>query len=450
MSTFGARTFAHPIALLGAALTTISAVLFVMSLLLEVVGFHTSPYLGIVTFIGLPALFLLGLALIPIGTWRQRRRVARGDASPWPVLDLSLPPARRLVAIVGVLTIVNVAIVALAAAKGVEYVDSTGFCGTVCHTAMKPESIAHRGGPHARVTCASCHVGPGPQGFVAAKMGGVRRLVAVVRGNYARPVAAPVHDLPSTQGTCENCHDPRAWLGDRLRKVSVFADDEANTDQTEVLTVRAGGGGWDRGGPQGAHWHASPDHRVEYVATDARRDTIAWVRVVDRDGKTRDFAAGGADPRKIPAGERRTMDCVDCHNRVGHPIAISTGRAVDEALASGLLPSLPFVRREAVAALDAAVKAPGDRSAGRRLESFYAKAYPALSTGAGPGLRRAIAGVDAIQARHVFPAMRVAFASYPDRISHTDDKGCFRCHDDEHKAVDGGAIPQDCERCHTP
>jgi hypothetical protein len=311
---------------------------------------------------------------------------------------------------------------------------------------MEPESIAHHGGPHARVSCASCHVGPGPEGFVHAKLGGVRRLVAVVRGNYARPVAAPVRDLPLTTGTCERCHDPRAWIGDRLRRVPVFADDEANTDQTEVLTMVGGGGGWARGGPQGAHWHASPEHRVEYVAADARRDTIAWVRVVERDGRSRDYAAGGADPAKVPAGERRTMDCTDCHNRVGHPIAISAARAVDQALASGRLPSLPFVRREAVAAFESAAKEHDRAGAARRVRAFYQKSYPGLA--ADPRLARAITGVDAIAGRELFPAMQVGFGSYPDRFSHTDDKGCFRCHDDEHKAADGSTIPQDCERCH--
>jgi hypothetical protein len=449
MSASGVRIFAHPVALLGAVLTTVSAVLFVVSLLLELVGFHTSPYLGILTFLALPTVFVVGLALIPLGVWRGRRRLARGEqAAPWPILDLSQATARRWLTIIGVLTIVNVVIIALATAKSLEYVDSVAFCTGVCHTPMQPEAIAHRGGPHARVSCASCHVGPGAPGFVRAKMGGVHRLVAVVGGDYARPVAAPVHDLPSTAGTCERCHDARAWIGDRLRTVPVFADDEANTDQSEKLTVLGGGAGWARGGPQGAHWHASADHRVEYVATDAGRDTIPWVRVVDRQGQTRDYAAGGADPSKVPAGERRVMDCVDCHNRVGHPIAVSTARAVDEALASGLLPSLPFVRREAVAALEARVKAPTGPTAGRQLEAFYAKDYPALANGRDARLRRAIAAVDAIEARHVFPSMRVAFASYPDRISHTDDKGCFRCHDEEHKAADGRVISQDCERCH--
>jgi hypothetical protein len=446
MSTAGARPFSHPLAFVGALLTTISAALFLVFLLLDVVGFHTSPYLGIVTFVVLPALFVFGLLLIPLGARRDRRRAARGEGAAWPVLDLNHASARRIALTVVALTAVNVVIVALATVKGVEYVDSVPFCGGVCHTPMEPESVAHRGGPHARVTCTSCHVGPGAAGFADAKLGGGRRLVAVMRGNYARPIAAPVHDLPTTQGTCERCHDPRAWIGDRLRKVPVFNDDETSSDATEVLTVFAGGGGWARGGPQGAHWHASPDHRVEYVATDARRDTIAWVRVVDRDGKTRDYAAAGASPATIPAGERRVMDCVDCHNRTGHPFAISTARAVDEGLASGLLPSLPFIRREAVLALDAAAGTEGRMGAGKRLEAFYAGSYPALA--GDPRLRRAAAGLDALEARHVFPTMKVAFGTYPDRAGHSDDKGCFRCHDDEHKTADGRAISQDCELCH--
>lgn len=447
MSTTGVRAVAHPLALAGVVFTTVSAVLFLVSLLLELVGFHTSPYLGILTFLILPAVFVVGLALIPLGMWLARRRVARGEPAPaWPVLDLNRRPARRTVVAVGVLTIVNVVIVALATAKGVEYVDSTAFCGSVCHTAMEPQSVAHRGGPHAGVTCASCHVGPGAPGFVRAKLGGVRRLAAVVRGDFTRPVPAPVHDLPATSGTCERCHDARAWLGDRLRHVPVFNDDEVNTDMTEVLTLLGGGGGWQRGGPQGAHWHASPDHRVEYVAADASRTTIPWVRVVDRAGRTTDFAAGGADPAKVPAGERRVMGCVDCHNRVGHPIAISAGRAVDEALASGLLPSIPFVRREAVAALEAAAGGTGAPRAADRVRTFYAEGYPALAGDA--RLPRALAALDTIEARHVFPAMKVRYATYPDSMSHTDDKGCFRCHDDDHTSAEGRTISQDCEGCH--
>jgi hypothetical protein len=49
---------------------------------------------------------------------------------------------------------------------------------------------------------------------------------------------------------------------------------------------------------------------------------------------------------------------------------------------------------------------------------------------------------------NVFPAMKVTFGTYISNGGHTDADGCFRCHDDEHKAKDGTTIAQDCESCH--
>ena len=57
---------------IGAVLTTFSAVLFLAVFFADLFGLHTNPYLGVVFFLVLPAVFLLGLALIPIGGWRGR------------------------------------------------------------------------------------------------------------------------------------------------------------------------------------------------------------------------------------------------------------------------------------------------------------------------------------------------------------------------------------------
>ena len=48
----------------------------------------------------------------------------------------------------------------------------------------------------------------------------------------------------------------------------------------------------------------------------------------------------------------------------------------------------------------------------------------------------------------MFPAMKVKWGTYPNNIGHTFFNGCFRCHDDNHKAKDGSVIKQDCETCH--
>ena len=61
------RLFRHVVSLAGAALTTISAVLFLVVFLADLFGLHSNPYVGIVFFLVLPAIFLLGLALMPLG-----------------------------------------------------------------------------------------------------------------------------------------------------------------------------------------------------------------------------------------------------------------------------------------------------------------------------------------------------------------------------------------------
>lgn len=59
-----------------------------------------------------------------------------------------------------------------------------------------------------------------------------------------------------------------------------------------------------------------------------------------------------------------------------------------------------------------------------------------------------IAGVQALYSRNVFPAMKVGWGTYPNHIGHVAFPGCFRCHDENHKATDGSAIAQDCQSCH--
>src|ERR1700681_3332724 len=93
----GVRLIRSPISVAGMVLTTISAALFLVVFLADLFGLHTNPYIGIVFFLVLPALFLLGLALIPIGAWVERRRRAAGKAPSalyWPRIDLNDPTQR--------------------------------------------------------------------------------------------------------------------------------------------------------------------------------------------------------------------------------------------------------------------------------------------------------------------------------------------------------------------
>jgi hypothetical protein len=144
------------------------------------------------------------------------------------------------------------------------------------------------------------------------------------------------------------------------------------------------------------------------------------------------------------------MDCVDCHNRPSHPFSPSPERAVDAMIAGGQLPKLPFVRREAVAALkiDYPDRASAMQGIAARLEDFYSKTDPEISRTRRAEVDRAIQTVQQVYGRNVFPKMKVTWGTHPNNIGHIDSPGCFRCHDDNHKTKDGKVIGQDCSLCH--
>jgi hypothetical protein len=272
---------------------------------------------------------------------------------------------------------------------------------------------------------------------------------AVTFNTYSRPIPTPVHDLRPARDTCEHCHWPDKFTGDVVKTFPSYSDDEANTENSTTLQLRVGGGSWRHGGPHGIHWHTSANHRVEYIATDDARQQIPWVRLTDAEGRVTEFVKEGVDPASLQGREIRTMDCVDCHNRPSHRFAPSPERAVDEALRIQALPAtLPFVRREAVAALQAsyADRAAAEDAIKARLEKFYAESHPDLARD--PRVAQAVSAVQRIYTHNVFPAMNVTWGAHPNHLGHTDSPGCFRCHDEEHLSRDGKSIGQDCETCH--
>ena len=73
----------NPISLAGGAITTASGVTMISYWLAELSG-HLSdnPYLGIIFFLFLPSLFLLGLALIPVGVFLRRKKLRKPARFP--------------------------------------------------------------------------------------------------------------------------------------------------------------------------------------------------------------------------------------------------------------------------------------------------------------------------------------------------------------------------------
>ncbi len=133
--------------LAGTGLVIGSLTLMLSLIAIQMIGLRGGAYIGIITFVLLPMVLVAGLVLIYIGIRRQRKlgeSIGMKDAGAFPIVDLNQERTRK--AILGVVGIGTVSAVVLAAAtyKGVEVMDSTPFCGTVCHTVMQPEFTAHQ------------------------------------------------------------------------------------------------------------------------------------------------------------------------------------------------------------------------------------------------------------------------------------------------------------------
>jgi hypothetical protein len=443
----------HPLSVAGALLATLGALLFLIVFFLDLLGLHTNPYMGIVFFIVLPSIFVIGLILIPLGMWRDRKRRLAGRTGPfeWPSFDLNNPHQRRVTVMVIVLTFVNIVIISLAAYSGVEYMDSPTFCGQVCHSVMTPEFTAHQISPHARVTCVQCHIGPGAGFFVKSKLDGLRQVVAVTFGTYSKPIHSPVHTLRPARVVCEQCHWPEKFHGDVVRTIYDYADDAANTESKTVLDVHVGGGADRFGNAAGIHWHMNIANKIEYIATDDKRQVIPWVRLTNRDGKVEEYKVEGVTSDQLEKGEQRTMDCVDCHNRPAHPFDPTPEKAVNRAMGDGEIPkTLPYIKREATAALK--VTYPSQEAAmdgiAVKLREFYRTEASGVYMSRRQDVERAVSATQQLYRHNLFPGMNITWGTYPNNIGHMDFPGCFRCHDEAHKNKEGKTIPQLCTTCH--
>jgi hypothetical protein len=444
----------NTITLTGAVLTTSSALTMIGFWLLEVLQLRTvHPYAGMILFLALPAIFVLGLLLMPLGVLLRRRRLRRTGESliAWR-LDLADGFVRRAIAWVTLATGVNVVLLSTAAYQGVVYMDSTRFCGLTCHSVMAPEYTAYLDSPHSRVACTECHIGPGAPWFVRAKISGTRQLFAVALGTHSRPIPSPVKHLRPSRETCEECHWPQKFHGDKLLVRTKYDSDETNTARTTVLVLKVGGR--TSNGGVGIHGHhLDPPERIRYVATDEHRQVIPQVTYRGDDGQGVVFSSSETQPTpdSLAKGEHRTMDCLDCHNRPSHTFEMPE-RAVDRALSEGRINrELPFIKKKGVELLR--TDYPDRTTAATRivqdLGEYYRASYPDVYRKQRTAVEVAAAQLKAIYERNVFPGMKVTWGTYPNNIGHDDFLGCFRCHDEQHKAPSGRTISQDCTACHT-
>jgi nitrate/TMAO reductase-like tetraheme cytochrome c subunit len=438
----------NPISLAGGAITTASGVTMIGYWLVEIFGRpNDNPYLGIIFFLLLPALFIGGLILIPVGLFLRRKKLQQAGLIPaeFPKIDLNDRIFRHGLDIVLVATIANLLVVAMASYRGSAYMDSPQFCGQSCHV-MHPEYTAYKISAHSHVACVECHIGEGAEAYFSAKVNGTKQLLEVSFDRYPTPIPSPVESLRPARYTCEGCHTPARFIGEKLLVKSSFADDEKNTETQTVVVLHLGG--------RDSLSHLTGIHgvhlgHIEYIATDPTRTSIPWVAKRNDDGSETVFTASAAG-KGIPQGERRVMDCIDCHNRAAHTF-VTAEEALNRAMAEGAVsPDLPWVHKKSLELLKAsyASEAEARVKIPAQLEAFYRSEHPDVLAAKAALVKSAGDELVILYSQNVFPFMKVTWGTHPNHIGHMSYPGCFRCHDSDHAAKDGTSIPQDCAVCH--
>jgi nitrate/TMAO reductase-like tetraheme cytochrome c subunit len=368
-------------------------------------------------------------------------------------------------------------VVGVGGMTAISFSETPGFCG-MCHT-MDPELKAYAMSPHKDVTCAECHINPGLAGFVKAKANGTKQLADIILGKFPTPIPPPDHaDLPPVAVTCLKCHSLSDITEDggpvKLVLRPRYESDENNTRQTVAIMIRPAGIGQGTGttgttgttadgGVKGVHWHVQ--QKVTYTSSDIHAQKIDLVNITDKSGKVEQYIAGTQvtvstdvkpDIARITSSQTtKTMDCIDCHNRIGHAVP-SPDTAIDEAIAAGKISTnLPFIKRDSVALLN------GDYSTLQAadtaidgLRTTYAAKYPLTLQNQAKQVTAAIAELKVEYRLIATPAMKVQAKTYPDNLGHQSSPGCFRCHDGAHYLVVAGkitnkTIPSECSTCHT-
>jgi nitrate/TMAO reductase-like tetraheme cytochrome c subunit len=438
----------NPISLAGGAITTAAGITMIGYWLVEIFGRpNDNPYLGIIFFLLLPALFIGGLILIPVGLFLRRRKLRQAGQIPaeFPKVDLNDRIFRHGLDIVLVATILNLLVVSVASYRGASYMDSPQFCGQSCHV-MHPEFTAYKIAAHSHVACVECHIGSGAEAYFSAKVNGTKQILEVTFDRYPTPIPSPVESLRPARYTCEGCHTPARFVGERLLVKSSFADDAQNSETQTVLVLHLGGldGLSHLTGIHGVHLG-----HIEYVATDFSRTTIPWVERQNGDGSETVFTTLPAGSG-VPAGERRVMDCIDCHNRAAHPF-VTAEEALNQAMSDGpVSPELPWIHKEGLVLLQASYASQDEARVKipQQLEAFYRSEHPEVLATKANLVKRAAEGLVTLYSQNVFPFMKLTWGTHPNHIGHMSYPGCFRCHDGNHTAKDGTTIPQDCSTCH--
>jgi nitrate/TMAO reductase-like tetraheme cytochrome c subunit len=416
---------------------------------------EAAPYLGAL-YLVFALLIVVGVALLLVGWIHHRHPRDSGRDGFREKVQFRVDLAKRshfyatlgIVAAGGLILI----LVGFGSYKTYHATESASFCGEVCHGVMHPEWTTYQTSSHARVACVDCHIGEGADWFVKSKIDGLRQVWAVTVNSFSRPIPTPIHNLRPARETCEECHWPQKFIGYKELVRAYTLADEENTPHRLRMLLKIGGEqtGFMKG--SGIHYHMLIASKVEYVATDPRRQEIAWVRVTRADGSVSEFEHVDYPLSEAERAEFevREMDCMDCHNRPAHQFR-SPMESVNMALEQEAIPrSLPYIKVQAVAALRQPYETTDEAMVGiaNYLRNYYREEYPEFLENGNEDLAQAIRATQNLYRATIFPAMDANWSAYPDNIGHHYSPGCFRCHNDSMVADSGEQIFTTCSNCH--
>lgn len=427
--------------------------LFIISTILD----QGSSYLGIFIFMVLPIFLISGLLLIPIGMWIKVRKDRKREAVSglkWPKLNLNDKKHRNAFLIFTAGTILFLFLSAIGSYEAFHYTESVEFCGTLCHEVMKPEHTAYQNSSHARVACVECHVGSGADWYVRSKLSGLYQVYSVTFNKFPRPIPTPISNLRPAQETCEKCHWPEQFYARQNRMHRYYLMDEENTEWDISTQMKTGPSYSALGLQEGIHWHINSDVKIEYISEDDQRELLPWVRYTNlKTGKVsvyqdQDFPL---EQHLIDSLEKRTMDCMDCHNRPSHDYQ-TPGLFINNALTAGIIPKeLPGIKSLAMEIVDEIFENSDTAMMfiEESIQRYYLENYPEITATSSELIQQAIEGLKAEYNKNIFPEMQVRWDVYPNHIGHIEFNGCFRCHNNTHINDNGRVISKDCNLCHT-
>jgi len=383
-------------------------------------------------------------------TRREDESRDRGERWYQPIYDFFVtqqrePRWRRIATCIGVAGVV--ALGALLLVVGWQVSNANSFCSGVCHDVMYPYVAVWEHSTHVKVDCVECHMGrTSVLDRLPRKFTHVRELYSLIVG-YETPLEATT--LRPARVTCELCHHPEQFHRDNVVELRQYANDRDNTMVSTWLISKIGGGLEREGLGYGIHWHV--EQEIHFYTSDDDEQEIPWMRIENGGEPIVYKSVDFVPPEGFPDGEElHLMDCMDCHNRVGHQM-LGPEEVVDGALQRDQISAeIPYIRREAVSVLGGEYETTDEAlEAIASLDQWYAEnysiAYPVLED----ELQQAIEVLQDLYQRNFFPEKGYDWQTYAGYDGHTYWPGCFRCHDGKH--VNGGneVIRIECNLCHS-